>query len=103
MATTPSPYDPSRPPSGYWYQRYWRYTNRPRAGCGCLYFALIFFVVCWHLSLLYPPFGWRYWYYGPVPDATSMRSSDTIHIAFIERRKGAGKINEHMIHQATGR
>ena len=84
MATIPPPYDPLQPPPGYWYQRYWRYTNRPRAGCGCLYLVLIFFVAWWFLSLLYPPFGWRYWY-GPAPVGTSMHRPDTIEIVIQSR------------------
>jgi hypothetical protein len=61
---SPPPY----PPDARWYGRYWRYTNRPRAGCGCLYLLIVFFVVWWIVSLLFPPLGWRYWWDRPVSE-----------------------------------
>jgi hypothetical protein len=59
---------PPYPPDARWHRRYWRYANRPRAGCGCLYLLLIVLVLWWLISWLYPPLGWRYWWYGPVPE-----------------------------------
>ncbi len=34
-----------------WHRRYWGYTSRPYAGCGCLYLVAIFLVVWLILSL----------------------------------------------------
>ena len=45
---------------------------------------LVFLLLLWVLSLLFPPFVWRYWY-RPVPEGTSMRSPDSIQIARMER------------------
>jgi hypothetical protein len=52
MAVPPN--DPRRDPA---YRRYWGYSNRPFAGCGCLYALLLFVLVWWLLSFLFPPFA----------------------------------------------
>jgi len=76
---TPPPYDPSLPPADPWHRRYWRYYNRPRPGCGCLYLVALVLVVWWLLTFFFPPLGWRYWY-SPLPEGASMRSPGAIQI-----------------------
>jgi hypothetical protein len=53
---------PPPPPRDFWYGRYWRFYNRPRAGCGCLY-SLILLAFLWLLlSWLFTPMRFWYWW-----------------------------------------
>ena len=35
-------------------RRYWAYANSPYPGLGCLWPLLLFVLICWLLSLLFP-------------------------------------------------
>lgn len=54
------------PPPGEdpWHRRYWRYYNRPRSGCGCLYVLVVFLLLWFLCSLFIPGVGiWRPYLY----------------------------------------
>lgn len=92
---------PPYPPDDYWYRRYWRYTNRPRPGCGCLYTLVVVLIAWWILSLLFPPFGWRYWWYGPVSELRQPQMYALVAepVSLFESR--AGSMWNYRVHSTT--